>query len=158
MTDYQHHHDRRQSPGHEPNTVRTPYIVVGLLAIGVLMAAAVGFSYGLVRVAQWMRPSPPPADTPRIEAGQVEPSLDPDQRATLAKLRADEERILNRYEWIDQDEGVARIPIDRAIEFVAAQNNAAQNDAARDDAAQNGAARNGETPGKASEGEKNDDQ
>jgi hypothetical protein len=34
------------------------------------------------------------------------------------KLRAQEDAILTSYAWVDKKAGVARIPIDRAIEIV----------------------------------------
>ncbi len=36
----------------------------------------------------------------------------------LVELRAHEERVLTRYEWVDATKGQVRIPIDRAMELV----------------------------------------
>jgi hypothetical protein len=36
----------------------------------------------------------------------------------LKQLRAEEERILTSYGWVNEASGVAHIPIDRAIELV----------------------------------------
>jgi len=38
--------------------------------------------------------------------------------ATLADLRAAEDSDLNSYGWIDQSSGIARIPIDRAMQLL----------------------------------------
>jgi len=34
-------------------------------------------------------------------------------------MRAEEDKILKNYGWIDQEKGIVRIPIDRAIEILA---------------------------------------
>ena len=49
---------------------------------------------------------PPP---PRLE---VSPPID------LLRFRADEERLLGQYAWLDRQQGIVRIPIDRAMELV----------------------------------------
>lgn len=38
--------------------------------------------------------------------------------ATLADLRAAEDRELNSYGWVDRSAGIARIPIDRAMQLL----------------------------------------
>ena len=38
----------------------------------------------------------------------------------LAALRADDHKALSNYAWANKEKGVARIPIDRAMELVAA--------------------------------------
>ena len=35
----------------------------------------------------------------------------------LRQLRAEEQEKLSRYQWVDQKAGVARLPIDRAVEL-----------------------------------------
>jgi len=63
------------------------------------------------------RPVPPP---PRL---QVTPVKD------LAELRDRETSILNTYGWVDKQAGVVRIPIERAIEVVAAKGLPSRNQA-----------------------------
>jgi hypothetical protein len=36
----------------------------------------------------------------------------------LAKFRAEEAAALNSYGWVDQDKGIVRMPIDRAMDLV----------------------------------------
>jgi len=36
-------------------------------------------------------------------------------------LRVKEETLLNEYAWVDKEAGIVRIPIDRAMELIAAQ-------------------------------------
>jgi hypothetical protein len=47
-----------------------------------------------------------------------EPRLQPAPIADLQDMRSAEDKILNGYGWIDQSNGVARIPIDRAIDLL----------------------------------------
>ena len=37
----------------------------------------------------------------------------------LKAMRADEDLILNSYDWVDKEKGLVRIPIDRAMEIIA---------------------------------------
>jgi hypothetical protein len=46
---------------------------------------------------------------------QVQPQTD------LERMRATEEAILNSYGWVDREAGIVRIPIDRAMEVLAAR-------------------------------------
>ncbi len=50
-----------------------------------------------------------------------EPRLQTNPRGDLLELRQKEDRILNSYGWIDRDAGIARIPIERAMELTAAR-------------------------------------
>ncbi len=54
------------------------------------------------------RPTTPPV--PRL---QVDPAAD------LRRMRASEDESLESYGWIDKEKGIARIPIERAMELIA---------------------------------------
>jgi len=47
------------------------------------------------------------------------PALDADLGAQLADLRRAETEALSTYAWVDKNRGVARIPIDRAMDLMA---------------------------------------
>ncbi len=49
------------------------------------------------------------------------PRLQADDVADLNKFREHEEQILNSYGWADQSRGVARIPVEQAIQVLAKQ-------------------------------------
>jgi len=55
----------------------------------------------------------PQMPAPRLQ----EPPLDASQPATMARLRAEEKKQLTSYKWINQDQRVARIPIERAMQL-----------------------------------------
>lgn len=50
-----------------------------------------------------------------------EPRLQDRPRVELKDLRSDESAILSSYGWIDPNKGIVRIPIDQAIDIVAAK-------------------------------------
>jgi hypothetical protein len=47
------------------------------------------------------------------------PRLNPDQPQKLQALRERENALLDRYGWVDREQGIARIPIQRAIAILA---------------------------------------
>ena len=49
------------------------------------------------------------------------PRLQVDPEAELQALRAAEEEVLTTYQWVDEAGGIAQIPVDRAIEILAAE-------------------------------------
>ncbi len=49
------------------------------------------------------------------------PRLQVDPEAELKALRAAEEEVLTAYQWVDEAGGIAQIPVDRAIELLAAE-------------------------------------
>jgi hypothetical protein len=46
-----------------------------------------------------------------------EPRLEADPLGSLEEMRAGEERALSSYGWIDEEAGIVRIPIERAMEL-----------------------------------------
>lgn len=47
-----------------------------------------------------------------------EPRLQPDEKRTLDQQRAAEKELLGTYGWVDEAHGVARIPVERAMDLV----------------------------------------
>ena len=48
-----------------------------------------------------------------------QPRLETNERLEINDFRLQEEKTLNSYGWIDQKAGIARIPIDRAMQLLA---------------------------------------
>jgi hypothetical protein len=59
-------------------------------------------------------------DAPRLETIPTEPRFRAEGGSNLRMLRAVENELLTSYGWIDREAGIARIPIERAMEIVAA--------------------------------------
>lgn len=49
------------------------------------------------------------------------PRLQPSPETEMAQMRAEEERELTTYAWVDRERGMVRVPIDRAIADLAAR-------------------------------------
>ena len=62
---------------------------------------------------------PPEPRLQGIGTNLKEPPQQP--HVELEQLRADESAILNNYAWVDFSKGIVRIPIDQAIDMVAAR-------------------------------------
>lgn len=63
------------------------------------------------------------ADTRTVGPGDIakfpQPQLETSETTEINAFRLQEEWTLNSYGWVDQQAGVVRIPIDRAMELVA---------------------------------------
>lgn len=116
-------HTAHHSPngaGHEQSEVSVRLIVVSLAFLAVatffVLLLVTGIfryfyaSYSTAEATKLAQPVIPPE--PRIE---VAPYL------TLQQLHAHEEHILSTYAWVDKDGGKVRVPIDRAIDMLAAK-------------------------------------
>lgn len=83
-------------------------VAVGLIVVGA----------ALVVIAWWLVVAPPAA-APAPAASPLEHELF-DRATEAAAVRAAGEARLERFEWVDREAGVARIPIDRAIDAIVA--------------------------------------
>ncbi|HZR59065.1 MAG TPA: hypothetical protein VFA74_19515 [Terriglobales bacterium] len=66
---------------------------------------------------------PPRADTRSVFPEDIrqfpQPRLETDERTEIHDFRLKEEQELHSYGWVDQQSGVMRIPIERAMELIA---------------------------------------
>ncbi|MGE5207328.1 MAG: hypothetical protein ACM3PW_17085, partial [Chlamydiota bacterium] len=60
------------------------------------------------------------ANTQKVIQSFPEPRLQANEPADLNKFQAQQEQILNSYGWVDQQAGIAHIPIEQAIDILAA--------------------------------------
>ena len=109
---------------YEQSDVRPGAIVrfaIGLvLVVGVSAVTLLGLFALFAR--QQRRHDPPPPPLAR-QAGRLPPGprLQAAPLQDLERLRAEEEKELTSYGWIDAKAGIAHIPIDEAIKIVAAR-------------------------------------
>lgn len=93
---------------------------VGLVALTLVSLLAMWAVFGVLE-RQADKGDPPPS--PIAEANQRRlppaPNLQVRPEKDLAALRASENERLHGYGWVDQSQGIAHIPIERAIELVA---------------------------------------
>jgi hypothetical protein len=92
---------------------------IGLFVLIVVVLFAMRSMFEHFSTTQQLGPPASPfAETQTLPPGprlQVEPALD------LKQLRQGEDEKLNSYGWVDQKAGIARIPIDRAMDLLLAK-------------------------------------
>jgi hypothetical protein len=106
-------------PGYEDSDVSVGRLVafaggvVALIVLGVLGSAAVFHFF--VRHQPLGPPASPFED---IRAVPPEPRLQTTAPVELQHYRADQEKILEGYGWVDSQAGIVRIPMDRAMDLL----------------------------------------
>lgn len=106
--------------GHETRdaSIRLVVITLGFLAVG---AAAVFFLvYGIFA---YLAAHPLATAPPNPMSQTTQPQFPPEPRITdhpaieIQQLHAEEDSILSTYGWTNKNDGIVRIPIDRAMEL-----------------------------------------
>ena len=119
----EHKTDTSENLGHEPLAInaRAVSVAVAVLFGGILAALLlVAGLEALLAAARGGKPTvAAPGTSIALPAGV--PPVDSNQIGTLRELRAREEALLTEYAWVDRDAGVARVPIERAMEILARQ-------------------------------------
>jgi hypothetical protein len=87
-----------------------PLKPVAALCIGVLVLIVIS---AFVLIAAY--PTSLPDVDRKLTIAPPGPRLQTDAVANLRRFRAEEEKRLNGYSWIDKDKGVVRIPIEQAM-------------------------------------------
>lgn len=92
---------------------------IGLAAILVVSAALMWPLAAFLR-ERGRAADPPPPLLPEARHREMppEPRLQVAPERELEVLRAEEERMLTSYAWVDETGGIAQVPIERAIELV----------------------------------------
>jgi hypothetical protein len=107
--------------GHEPHDVAArPVLLAGLALATVLLLVAGG---QLLLLRHYEREATERA-SPAAPLAEVrtppEPRLLPNPRGALLELHAEEDTLLHGYGWVNREAGIVRIPIERAIDVLAA--------------------------------------
>jgi len=92
-------------------------IALALFCILALLGVA-----GLLKYFVSHNALPPPAGL-NVDARRLppEPRLEVSEPTDLAAMRAAEDQILDTYGWVDRQHGIVRIPIERAMDLLAAR-------------------------------------
>jgi hypothetical protein len=109
--------------GHETRDAPVVPVVLGVVVLLVGLGVTVLVSTWLA--GAWIgRPmslsQPTGLATPVAPPPPPEPRLEEQPGAQLREVRAAEDAILSSTAWVDRQDGIARIPIDRAIDLLAA--------------------------------------
>jgi len=109
-----------QNPQIRHETTDVNVWAVGKFAIGlvVITVLALTLLFGLLRFFQ-SREETPMANS--VEPAKLfpEPQLQKSPVLDLKAIRAEEDKLLTGYAWIDPKKGVVRIPVAQAIEVLA---------------------------------------
>jgi hypothetical protein len=91
-------------------------MVLTAVIIAVLLASYALFHFFYSTITR-ARPQPSPLSYSREPTPEPRLSVKPGDDLKL--MRAEEDKILNSYDWVDRDKGIVRIPIARAVEILA---------------------------------------
>lgn len=108
-----------------------PGVIAGVLAGLVLMVLTV---IGAVHLLADRLDTPLAGANAPMDFRIPGPQLESAPQYDRARYFAEKDRLLDRYEWIDRDKGIARIPIDVAMKLVSGS--AVPKDATRDPSVQ----------------------
>ena len=113
---------RAEHLGYEPTDVSVRW-VVGITFAGVLfLALSAAALYGLQRLyatIDVVEVEPPPTVLERREPVTPPPRLQAEPAEDLATYLAREKGTLDSYAWVDEEAGIARIPIEQAMQLLA---------------------------------------
>jgi hypothetical protein len=113
--------------GHEPfdHEIASRPILQSVIWLAVVTVASFVAAYGLYRWFAGAEKAADPTPSPILEARQPVSIPGPRLQATpeneLARLREANRARLEGWGWADRESGVAHVPIDRAIDEVAAR-------------------------------------
>jgi hypothetical protein len=99
-------HPRLEAPGVSMKAV----LLAGSGAVVLLVGAIVGL-HAVYRAEVSGNVPPPPAQFPA-------PRVQTDETAQLHRLLAEQQARLSGYAWVDKQQGLARIPVERAMQLI----------------------------------------
>jgi hypothetical protein len=102
-----------------------PVVVAAIVLVVVLLLVGAGQVLLLRHYAERAAEEEPRA-VPDEARTPPEPRLLVDPRSALLELHAEEDGLLHGYAWVNREAGIVRIPIERAIELLAAPAGKAQ--------------------------------
>ena len=113
---------RARDLGYEPKDVDVRWVVATAAAGVLVVALSVAALYALQRLytaIDVVEVEPPPTALERLEPVPPPPRLQAEPAEDLATYLARGKAILEGYAWVDEDAGIARIPIEQAVRLVA---------------------------------------
>jgi hypothetical protein len=109
--------------GHESTDLRPGYIALFGIGLAVVIGIVVILTFWLMhyKTAQHQKGDAPLPGLARERQATPQPRLQIGAHNELREMRAGEDTVLNSYGWVDRDAGIVRIPVDRAMEVLAAK-------------------------------------
>ncbi len=116
---------KQQAPMHEQSDINVRGVMWGGVAIVAGIVLAVLASYFLLQM--WNAPSgsqPLGGPNTGFDFQVASPQLQASPQQERARYFAEKERLLDSYAWIDRRAGIARIPLEQAMQIMAARDGA----------------------------------
>lgn len=105
--------------GHEADLANVSGIALAIGGLSLLAVLALLIVWGITQLLSTSAEGPVAVTPPEAATQQfVGPRLSAEQPEALHELRAREAEQLASYGWVDRQAGLARLPIERAIEIV----------------------------------------
>ena len=108
---------------HEPGDVNARALTKFGVTMGGLIVVFMFALYGLFHYfAQHeaeLNVAPSQAVQVNVQKQPPEPRLQRFPQRDMREMRANEERLMHQYAWVDPDKGIVKIPIDRAMDLIA---------------------------------------
>jgi hypothetical protein len=105
-------------PGHETGDVNVWAVGKFAIALIAIIGISLGLLVGLFKYFQTRDQANPTAVSVDPIKLFPEPRLERAPIADLQAVRAEEDRVLNSYGWVDPQKNVVRVPIDVAIDLL----------------------------------------
>jgi hypothetical protein len=109
-----------RSPGYEKIDANPRGLLYFAAIIAIILAIVALSLIALFKHYQKTEPTRTVVATPfeAIEPTPPPPRIQADPRADMRSYADSQEKLLNTYGWIDRQNGIVRLPIDRAIELL----------------------------------------
>ncbi|MGN6385038.1 MAG: hypothetical protein ACTHMT_02245 [Verrucomicrobiota bacterium] len=113
-------------PGHEVKDANVKIIIIltlffllsSVVMHGLLWGVLKQMSHNISRLDDWATSQPKFQGTSLTAPPTNFPKLQMSPQADFSQFRRREEALLNSYGWVDRDRGIARIPINAAMDLV----------------------------------------
>ncbi|HLK20180.1 MAG TPA: hypothetical protein VKT81_14585 [Bryobacteraceae bacterium] len=113
-------HSTPNGVGHETREISVRFIVVSLL---ILLAGTFLVAILVIGIFKFFSQTYQPNELAKQSVQQIppQPRIEVEPFQQLIDVHAREEHVLNSYAWVDKSQGIVRIPIDKAIDAIAAK-------------------------------------
>jgi hypothetical protein len=111
-------HPRNPRIGHETTDINVWAVAKFAIGLVIVCVVSIVLLFGLLKFFQ-SREETSLANTVEPTKLFPQPQLQKTPIPDLKAIRAEEDKLLNGYAWVDQPKGVVRIPVERAIEVLA---------------------------------------
>lgn len=120
MTDHHSPEEHAGSLGHETTDISIRGVTYFLIALGLVLAVSgLGLWWFFDQMEAYARRSDQPASPVARHEEPPAPVLQVSARADMQELREAQRQHLASYGWVDEKEGIARVPISEAMDRVA---------------------------------------